>query len=294
MKHLFSFILILMVSLPLQAQEKNDTTYWKTSGNLSVNFSEASLTNWASGGESSLSGVGMLNFSATFEKDKVKWENTIHAGYGLLKEGKKEWTKSEDKIVLGSKFGLQTGVEQLFYAADMDFRTQFAPGYSLPNHTDRVSAFLSPAYLTLALGIDYKPSEKVSLFFSPVSGKATLVSDLNLSEHYGVKAGKKTRGEFGATIKGHVKTPLMKNVDIESLLTLFSNYLDKPQNIDVLWDLQVNMKINDFLSASFTSNLIYDDDTKTGIDTDDDGDIDKEGPRIQFKQILGVGLSYRF
>jgi hypothetical protein len=132
------------------------------------------------------------------------------------------------------------------------------------------------------------------LFFSPVSGKATLVSDLNLSEHYGVKAGKKTRGEFGATIKGHVKTPLMKNVDIESLLTLFSNYLDKPQNIDVLWDLQVNMKINDFLSASFTSNLIYDDDTKTGIDTDDDGDIDKEGPRIQFKQILGVGLSYRF
>lgn len=294
MKHLFSFILIFLVSLPLWAQEKSDTTYWKTSGIISVNFSEVSLTNWASGGESSVSGVGMLNFSATFEKDKIKWENTIQAGYGLLKEGKNEWAKSEDKIVIDSKFGLQTGVEKLFYAADMDFRTQFAPGYNLPNNTDRVSAFLTPAYLTLALGADYHPSETVSLFFSPVSGKATFVSDLTLSEHYGLKAGEKTRGEFGATVKGHVKTPLIKNVNVESLLTLFSNYLDKPQNIDVLWDLQVNMKINDFLSARFTSNLIYDDDIKTGIDTNNDGTIDKEGPRIQFKQILGVGLSYTF
>jgi len=78
------------------------------------------------------------------------------------------------------------------------------------------------------------------------------------------------------------------------MLTLFSNYLDTPQNIDVLWDLLIQMKINDFLSASFTSNLICDDDIKTGIDTDDDGTIDKEGPRIQFKQILGIGLSYTF
>jgi len=98
MKTVLPFILIFFISIPLLAQEKSDTTYWKTNGTLSVNFSEVSLTNWASGGESSVSGVGLLNSSAIYAKDKVKWENALHFGYGLLKEGKKELAKSKDKM----------------------------------------------------------------------------------------------------------------------------------------------------------------------------------------------------
>ncbi|NQU86026.1 MAG: DUF3078 domain-containing protein [Mariniphaga sp.] len=294
MKTFLPLIILSCLTISLFAQEKADTSYWNTNGNISLNFSEVSFSNWAAGGKSSVSGVGLLNFSVNYAKDKIIWENTLNFGYGLLKEGKNDATKSEDKIDLNSKLGLQTGSEKLLYSALFNFRTQFAPGYNYPNVTDEISNFLAPGYLNLALGIDYKPSEKLSIFVSPLSGKLTIVDNLGLSEKFGLEIGKKSRGEFGATFKTQLKTPLVKNVDIDTQLSLFSNYLDTPQNIDVVWDLIINMKINDFLSANFISNLIYDDDIKIDIDENEDGVFDGKGPRVQFKQLLGIGLSYKF
>ena len=54
------------------------------------------------------------------------------------------------------------------------------------------------------------------------------------------------------------------------------------------------MKINEFLSANFITQLLYDDDIKIEVDNNDDGVIDEVGPRVQFKTVFGVGLSYRF
>jgi|GEM_PF-2586354 len=68
-----------------------------------------------------------------------------------------------------------------------------------------------------------------------------------------------------------------------------SNYLDQPENIDVNWDLALNMKINDFLSANFQSTLIYDHDILLPVDNEG-----TKGRRIQLKQLPGVGLSYNF
>ena len=99
---------------------------------------------------------------------------------------------------------------------------------------------------------------------------------------------------MGAFLKSQFKTTVVKNVDFETKLDLFSNYLDTPQNIDIHWDVLLNMKINDFLSANLITNLIYDDDVHIGKDTNDDGIIDESGPRIQFKQLFGVGLSLKF
>lgn len=47
-----------------------------------------------------------------------------------------------------------------------------------------------------------------------------------------------------------------------SRVDFYSNYLDKPQNVDVRWDTQINMKINKWFAANLNLNLIYDDDTK--------------------------------
>ena len=80
----------------------------------------------------------------------------------------------------------------------------------------------------------------------------------------------------------------------QTKLGLLSNYLHNPQNIDVNWEVLLNMKLTKFLSAVISTNLIYDDDIKIGIDDDGDGIIDREGPRTQFKKVIGVGLSYQF
>ena len=150
---------------------------------------------------------------------------------------------------------------------------------------------MAPAYLTVATGLEYQPSEMFSLFITPVSGKFTFVTDEELSEEgaFGVDPGEKARAELGATLKSELKTPVMNNVNLTTTLTLFSNYFNQPENIDVNWDVTVNMKINDYLSANLLTSLIYDHDVLVPIN--DQGDT---GRRIQFKQLFGVGLSYKF
>ena len=54
------------------------------------------------------------------------------------------------------------------------------------------------------------------------------------------------------------------------------------------------MKINDFLSASITTNLIYDDDVKVELDRNDDDVVDGKGPRTQFKEVFSLGIQYQF
>lgn len=291
MKKFKLFILSIFIFSGLVAQEAQDTSYWKVSGQASVNLSQISFSNWIGGGKNSVSGVGLFDLNAIYEKGKIQWNNTFKSGYGLLKEEDDQVVKTDDKLELNSKLGVQMKNEHLLYSSYVNFLTQFANGYKYPNTTDKISTLFAPAYLTLATGFDYQPSENFSLFFTPVSGKFTFVTDDELSAAgaFGVEPGKKSRAEFGATLKSEFKTPVVKNVDLATSLTLFSNYFNNPQNIDVNWDIALNMKINDFLSANLLTNLVYDHDIL--IPVDDEGNT---GRRVQLKQLFGVGLSYKF
>ena len=81
---------------------------------------------------------------------------------------------------------------------------------------------------------------------------------------------------------------------MDTKLKLFSNYLKSPGNIDVNWDLMLLMKVNKWLSASVSASLIYDDDIDIPLDKNDDGINDNVGPRVQFKEVIGVGLNLTF
>lgn len=280
-------LFLLIVPLFSFSEEKADSIKsWNFGGLASFNFSQVSLTNWSAGGKSSSSGVALFNVFGNYKKDKIYWENSLDLGYGLLKEQDNAAVKSNDKIDFNSKLGLAK-TEKLYYSFLANFRTQFAPGYKYPNTVDAISRFLAPAYLTLSAGIDYKPSKQLSFLLSPLTGKTTFVSDADLSESgaFGVDPGKKIRSEFGAFIKMELKTDVMKNVSLHSKLDLFSNYFHNPDNIDVNWDVLINMKVNDYLSANLITNLIYDDDIKVAPDS---------GPRVQFKEMFGVGLNLKF
>ncbi|SHE99868.1 Protein of unknown function [Mariniphaga anaerophila] len=292
MRTLKTFILFIFIATGVVAQDAvKDTTYWKVSGQASVNFSQVSFSHWAGGGKNSVSGVGLFDMNAIYQKNKIQWSNTLKSGYGLLKEEKGQAVKTDDKLEVNSKLGVQLKNEKLLFSSFANFLTQFADGYKYPNTTDKISTFFAPAYLTIASGIDYQPSEKLSLFITPISGKFTFVTDEELSAAgaFGVEPGKKARAEMGATLKGEFKTPVMKNVNLATTLSLFSNYFNNPQNIDVNWDIAVNMKINDYLSANLLTNLVYDHDILVPVD--DEGNT---GRRIQLKQLFGVGLSYKF
>ncbi|NLO03272.1 MAG: DUF3078 domain-containing protein [Bacteroidales bacterium] len=291
MKKLTFFVISVLLSSGLLAQEVQDSTNWKISRQASINFSQLSFSNWIAGGKNSVSGVGLLDLNANYKKDKIHWDNSLKAGYGLMKEGDNELIKNEDKLDLNTKLGVEMKNEHLLFSTFMNFLTQFADGYKYPNTADKISGLFAPAYLTIASGLDYQSSEMFSLFFTPVSGKFTFVLDDQLSDigAFGVDPGKKTRAEMGAAIKSEFKTPVAKNVNLSTSLMLFSNYFHQPQNIDVNWDVAINMKINEYLSANLLTNLIYDHDIL--IPLDNEGNV---GRRVQFKQLFGVGLNIKF
>jgi hypothetical protein len=270
----------------LKQQTPDTIKYWKKGGFSSLTFNQVSLSNWVAGGENALSSTAVLNLFANYKKGKTVWDNSLDLGYGLLKTGSKSPRKNEDKIELQSKFG-HKAAGKFYYSAFLNYRSQFANGYNYPNDTTRifVSKFNAPGYLSLSLGMDYKPTDFLSIYFSPAAGKATFVTDTALSRQgmYGVEPGKKLRAEFGASLNMKFQKDVIKNVNVSSKLALFNNYTDKDKsnrkNIDVNWEVMVNIKANKFLTTSIMTNLIYDQNVLK---------------KTQFKEVFGVGLSYKF
>jgi len=294
MRKIALLLLVTMFAFAVTAQEKQDTSYWKKGGLASITFSQTSLTNWSGGGDNAVSTNALLDLHANFNKGKNSWENTMKLEYGLVKQGDEGVRKSIDKIDFTSKYGYKNG-GHWFYTVLLDFKTQFAKGYNYSSEDGvddvKVSNFMAPAYITFSLGMDYKPNEIFSAYLSPLTSKMTYVNDDDLSDAgaFGVDAGDKFRGEFGAFTKLALAKDIMKNVNLKSTLDLFTNYSENFGNIDVTWDVMVNMKINSVLTATINTSLVYDDD----VDYINDEGVNK-GPKIQFKEIVGLGLAYKF
>lgn len=172
-----------------------------------------------------------------------------------------------------------------------DFKSQFYKGYNYPDKTNYISKFFAPAYSNLSLGLEYRPNTIFSVYLSPVAGKFTFVQDDYLSDlgAFGVDPGDKFRAELGAYLKARAEKDVMENVKVISTVDFFTAYDSSFGNVDVNWDLLISLKINKFLSASVNTTLKYDDDVKN---VRKDGTL--EGPKVQFKEVVGLGLAYNF
>lgn len=298
MKNYLMFAIVLLLTFPLCAQEEApaDTSYWKKGGVGSITFSQVSLTNWAAGGENSISLNGFLGLFSNYAKDRTTWENRAAFGYGIIKQGEEDFSKSDDRINLSTQFGYKLDKEKgnWYFSSLLDFKTQFVEG--LDAEGNRISAFMAPGYLLLASGIDYKIGDKFTFGFAPVTGKFTFVTDDDLAAvgAFGVDPGKNSRAELGTFAKLFYKDEIATNVNYETRLELFTNYVENFGNIDVNWENILFLKVNKYLTANLQTQLLYDDDIDIGVDTNDDGDLDEFGPRIQFKSVFGVGLTYTF
>jgi hypothetical protein len=222
------------------------------------------------------------------------WANLFEMGYGGQIIGQK-YSKAEDRIQFTSKVGKSAG-KNWYYTGLLDFKTQMTIGYNPDDDSLKTSNWMAPGYLFLSLGMDFVPNKGLSIFLSPLTYRSTYVLDRELSDSgsFGLDPGKKIMHEIGAYIKFFYKHEILKNVTFQTNLDLYSNYLKNPQNIDVDWRVLLDMKINNFLTASISTHLIYDDDVKFKYDTNGDGNMDGEGPRVQFKEIIAVGLSFEF
>jgi hypothetical protein len=277
---------------------------WTSKTIFGLNGSQSSFVNWAAGGRNNVSMLGFIDASIKYEKYDMKWTNDLKFALGGLRYIDSTGTadglqKTDDRIDLASTYGLKFK-EYWFYTATAGFKTQSLDGFAFPNDSVPISRWLAPAYINVSIGIEYAPSAAFNLYVSPLAGKITLVKDQTLANAgaFGVDkavydetgvlvtAGKQVRYEFGAYVRLKFQKEIFKNIEMRTKADFFSNYLNKAQNIDVNLENIFAFKVNEWFSASLQWNLIYDDDIKT---TDRHGSF---GPHVQFKSVLGLGVSY--
>lgn len=269
---------------------------WTRSGIININMTQVNLTNWAAGGFSSVSGIAMFNGAANWKKGRKAWDNSLVLAFGgqHVHNGTAP-QKTDDRIELNSKYGYELK-KNLYLAGVFQFRTQFTEGFNADGL--RISNFMAPAYALLGVGLDYRPNDNFTVFFSPATARMVIVNDKKLFEGlgpedrvYGVQNGNTSELEMGGYLRLQYKRELAKNITFLTRGDLFSNYLRNPQNIDVTWETLWTFKVNEWFAATLNTLLIYDHDTQ--LPKVDDAGIPYTGPATQFKQTLGIGLSFK-
>ncbi len=273
-------------------KDPNDTLpyTWRKGGMYGINISQGSLSNWAAGGdEFSLSVNSVLNLFAFYKKDKHSWDNSLDFNLGYVNTTSLGSRKNDDRIDLLSKYGYALN-SKLNIAGLVNFRSQFFKGYTYEDDVKTLSStFLSPAYILVSPGLDFKPNADLSIFVSPITTRWTIVKDDSLSAQglYGVDPGKHSNAEFGAFASVNYLKEFNPNVSFKSRLDLFSNYRRKPKNVDLYFTNVLNVKLTKLLSITWSVDMIYDDDVRLfGKDND--------GAALQVKSLIGIGLLARF
>ena len=276
----------------LFSQSNDIPEKWKNSGNALFLVNQSSFSNWTSGGQSSVSGTLKIDYTFNYSDNGWDWDTKVISNFGLNKiSGSDFLKKTDDRIeinsVLGKKFNNDI-IGRWSYSSFFNFQTQFAKGYRFgkdangnPNRTEK-SRFFSPATVQLGVGMYWKKSKDLWVNVAPMTGKLILVNRRfteNLNEnqtYFGVKKGGNSRFELGASIRSYYKSEIFENVTMENRLSLYSDYLDRPQNIDFDCTFNFIMKVNQYVSTNLIFQFVYD---------------DNEIRRVQIREVLGVGLN---
>ncbi|WP_254527413.1 MULTISPECIES: DUF3078 domain-containing protein [unclassified Sphingobacterium] len=288
---------VTFLSLQVSAQESEgeenleiDTTKtWTIMGENTFLLNQSSFSNWAAGGVNSLAGNLIFNYDFNYKKDKWNWDNKLIAAYGQTYQKETDWRKNDDRFAINSLLGYQAA-EKWYYTFFMNFNTQFANGYEYKDQIRgrKISAPFAPAYLSFGPGMAFKESDNFKINISPASARFVMVGAESLRPDYGVDPDKFSRNEFGAALDAYYKVGLMENITFETILKLYSNYLQDPQNIDVDYLANLNLQVNRFISVNAAVQLVYDDNVNV---PKSDG---TKGPGLQVRQILGAGVTYKF
>jgi hypothetical protein len=301
--HLPEFLEIPQRSLVPMTMLEPEPVYWDYTLGSVFTMNQTYLSNWTKGGESSFSTMLDLTGEAVYnnKEARTQWINSVRVNFGTLNTKENGFRKNNDLFEINSKFNRNAwgkiGMSSSFY-----MKNQLAKGYTYPNDSVVVSKFLNPATLTVGVGFEYKPYKSTTLNVAPLSYKNTFVLDTAMIDQtkYGIDKGKRSKQEMGAQVVFNNKIAPLKDLSIENRVRLFSSYLNKPQNVDVDWELIMDQRINWFFTIRVNLHLVYDDDTRFPVL--DSGGIpvllpdgsQKKVAKTQFKEFIGLSLQFKF
>ena len=294
--------------------EKKESN-WKVSGIISFNASATGLINWAAGGNNNINMVAAANVSFLYKNGPFAWDSNIDTDFGesFVDNSKHNWQKTNDKLNISTKFGWEMA-KSWYLTALGSFKTQYAFGYDYSqDELTPISQFMTPSYTDLSVGIDWKPNSIFTIYLSPIAGRITTATNDQLrAKYFGADyynkfldpvtqlCSRNFQAEFGASLKAGVNYDKIENLKIISTVTVFTPYSTKP-HVDLDWDFSISYQFLKVLNVSLGTQLKYydrvlfdkiDPETKAPI-LNADGTV-AQGPRVQFKTILGLGIGYSF
>lgn len=304
---LFSFIQQIQ-SQVIATVVPDSITYWERTNKVGLDISQIAFVNWNVGGNNSVTILGKGEFDRNYSKNNINWDNELLFRYGFNSQEGQETRKTDDQFKVTSTFGYRKDtISNWYYSAKFKFNTQFTNGYAYPNTTDEISGPFAPAYIFLGIGGEYiRKDLGLNAYFSPLTNKTTLVLNQSLANQgaFGVRGavlddegniiteGKKSRTELGILITNTLKRTIFKNIELDHRISFYSDYINKFGNIDIDWQVSLEMTVNQYVKANIGVHIIYDDDIKATEELN--GETITVGPKLQLKQMLGVGLTYTF
>lgn len=284
MKRIFILFFMLLATTFYSQKKKQDSLpkpKWKINGRFAFIFNQSSFSNWASGGENTVAGNININYDFNYKKKNVNWDTRIITGYGLSHISEKGYRKTDDRFEVNSLFGFKTS-KYWFFSFIANFRTQYAKGYDYKKDPKvLVSEFLSPAYLTYGPGMLWKKSDDINLNIAPATARYTFVNDFFTKDagRFGVDQGETVSFSLGFNLSGYYKFVLMENIEMENILSIYTDYLANVGNLDIDYQTNIRFKVNKHIKMQLTFQAIVDDNTAS---------------KIQFRQLFGLGVNYNF
>ena len=219
-----------------------------------------------------------------YKSKRISWDNQFRFSYGLSKlEDSDFFRKTVDNLEYNSVLGAKA-TKNWYYSAFTNLKTQLDVGYRYNKEGDEreeTSRGFSPAYIQLGLGGLWKKDNDNWVNIAPLAGRLIYVHGRFTEEKavFGVEQGESKSLEFGASIEGYFKFLVQKKVSVEQIISLYSNYLERPWNIDVNYNLEVSFLVTKNLNTTFILEAIYDDDTVQGF---------------QIRESLAIGINFTF
>ena len=300
---LLSLLLFSFIGFAQDADTTAVKEGWTKSGKITLLINQSAFSNWQAGGDNNFAGNINLNYDINYIKGDWTLDNKILASYGLTNTKDNGTRKTDDRLELNSILGkkLKGNWSASFF---MNLRTQFTDGFvyeddyldqnpGADNEDFPTSGFFKPAYWSFGPGLLWKKSDNLYVNTSPLTARFTFVTSeiftyndddpdnvfyesSNVVETFGVAPGDSSLFEFGLNIRAYYKLDVMKNISVENILNLYSNYIDKPQNVDIDYTMNLVMKINDVFSTNLTFQTIYDDNAFQGF---------------QIREVFGLGVN---
>jgi len=300
---------------------------WTLGAGLGFDFAQLLQINPRQGAGQNRLGFGIaVNTFARYRQKRLAvdniqaWQFGIQRlGSGIVAQGLSRsvpFQKSIDEFRFNTKLGYRTTKKsKWFYATDLEFGTQLLrtfqgndqlPGNFLSDVTGEgrlQSQFFNPATLSVSVGIDFKPNDMLSIYYSPLGGKFIFVPDDAIAA-LGVH-GNPVEGEpdsdtgrysaFDNTFRAMGQSIRIDSngkfwddkATFTSSLLLFSNYLERPENIDLNWNSELGVSLIDNLQVALSMNVFYDDDVRVQItDWSQPNGVAGLGKRVSITQQL--------